>query len=329
MVVDEQQDFTGYGLVPATSKTCTGETIPMSEALALSRNCATAYVMKQLGDGGKGAKRFVDFLRDCSVTSTVPSYPSIAIGSAEISLTEMMQAYSMFPGRGYTVKPLYYTRIEDKDGNVLQTFVPQRKEVISDVTAYSVINMMEGVMQFGTGRRIWGYDGIDGDIAGKTGTTNDNSDAWFIGYTPQLLCGAWTGCDDRFIRFNSTDVGQGSSLALPIWAYFYGKAAHDKNLLLDTKSTFVKPDVMQGDFDQNWINTLPDKIAPEDMGGDNGNAGDYADTIPRNLKPQDMTPESQFPVQPVPTKPLDKLPAKAQPTVPLPKAVMPKKQPAR
>ncbi len=329
MVVDEQQDFTGYGLVPATSKTCTGETIPMSEALALSRNCATAYVMKQLGDGGKGAKRFVDFLRECSVTSTIPSYPSIAIGSAEISLTEMMQAYSMFPGRGYTVKPLYYTRIEDKDGNVLQTFVPQRKEVISDVTAYSVINMMEGVMQFGTGRRIWSYDGIDGDIAGKTGTTNDNSDAWFIGYTPQLLCGAWTGCDDRFIRFNSTDIGQGSSLALPIWAYFYGKAAHDKNLLLDTKSTFVKPDVMLGDFDQNWINTLPDKIAPEDMGGDNGNAGDYADSIPRNLKPQDMTPESQFPAQPVPTRPVEKVPAKAQPALPLPKAVMPKKQPEK
>ncbi len=328
-VVDEQQDFTGYGLVPATSTTCTGETMPMAEALALSRNCATAYVMKQLGDGGKGAKRFVDFLRDCSVTSTIPSYPSIAIGSAEISLTEMMQAYSMFPGRGYTVKPLYITRIEDKDGNTLQTFVPQRKEVISDVTAYSVINMMQGVMQYGTGRRIWGYDGIDGEIAGKTGTTNDNSDAWFIGFTPQLLCGAWTGCDDRFIRFNSTAVGQGSSLALPIWAYFYGKAASDKNLVLDTKSTFVKPDVMTGDFDQSWVNTLPDHIAPENQGTSNGSAGDYGDSIPKNLKPQDIAPESQLPNPPAaPAKPANKPGSNPVQAVPQPKAVMPKK-PAR
>ncbi len=323
MVVDEQQDFKGYGLVPATSTTCTGQTMPMSEALALSRNCATAYIMKQLGDGGKGAKRFIDFLRDCSVQSQIPAYPSIAIGSAEISLTEMMQAYSMFPGRGYTVKPLYITRIEDKDGNTLQNYVPQRKEVISDVTAYSVINMMQGVMQYGTGRRIWGY-GVDGEIAGKTGTTNDNSDAWFIGYTPQLLCGAWTGCDDRFIRFNSTDIGQGSSLALPIWAYFYSKASNDKNLVLDTKSTFVKPDVMTGDFDQSWINTLPENIAPENQDGNNGGA--YGDTIPRNIKPQDIAPESQYPGQP----PAQPKPQGSQqtPAAVQPKAVMPKK-PAR
>jgi penicillin-binding protein 1A len=325
MLEDEQQDFNGYGLVPATTTSCTGQTMPMSEALALSRNCATAYLMKQLGDGGKGAKRFVEFLRECSVQSAIPDYPSIAIGSCEISLTEMMQAYSMFPGRGYTVKPLYITRIEDKDGNTLQTFVPQRKEVISDVTAYSVINMMEGVMQFGTGRRISNY-GVEGEIAGKTGTTNDNSDAWFIGYTPQLLCGAWTGCDDRFIRFNSTAVGQGSSLALPIWAYFYSKASADKNLVLDTKSTFVKPDVMTGDFNQNWVNTLPENMDPEGHGGGNGDAGDYGDTIPKNLKPRDIAPESEFPSQkPVPTRPISKPPSVTPPAAPLPKAVMPKK----
>ncbi len=115
-------------------------------------------------------------------------------------------------------------RIEDRNGNVLENFLPaKRKEVISEVTAYSMALMMQGVIQFGTGRRMGGY-GVSGEIAGKTGTTNDNSDAWFMGYTPQLLAGAWVGCDDRFIRFNSTDVGQGSSAALPIWAYFYNKA---------------------------------------------------------------------------------------------------------
>jgi penicillin-binding protein 1A len=240
----------------------------------------------------------------------------------------MMQAYSMFPGRGFNVKPMYITRIEDKNGNTLMTNVPQRKEVISDVTAYSVINMMEGVMQFGTGRRIWSYDGIDGEIAGKTGTTNDNSDAWFMGYTPQLLCGAWTGCDDRFIRFNSTDIGQGSSLALPIWAYFYGKAAHDKDLAIDTKSIFVRPDVMNSDFNQDWINSIPENLGAEGKDVGNGGADLYGDTIPRNITPQDMTPESEIPQTPN-NKPNNNKPANNQPLPaklpPLPKAVMPKK----
>ena len=141
--------------------------------------------MKQLGNGNEGAKRFVEFLKNCNVTTKIEPYPSIALGAEEISLYEMMQAYSMFPGRGFNTKPLYITRIEDKNGNLLQSNMPQRKEVISDITAYYIISMMESVMQNGTGRRIWSYD-VHGDIAGKTGTTNDNSDAWFMGYTPYL-----------------------------------------------------------------------------------------------------------------------------------------------
>jgi len=161
------KNFPGYGYVPATSTSCSGRTMPMAEALALSKNCATAYIMKQLGSrGNDGAKRFVEFLKECSVQTSIQPYPSIAIGSSEISLYEMMQAYSMFPGRGFNVKPMYILRIEDKNGNVLQTNISQRKEVISDVTAYSIISMMQGVMQYGTGRRIWSYD-VDGEIAGK------------------------------------------------------------------------------------------------------------------------------------------------------------------
>ena len=295
MVEDVQQTFKGYGKVPATDKTCTGVTMPMAEALATSRNCATAYIMQQLGNGNEGAKRFIDFLHNCDVSSKLEPYPSIALGAGEISLFEMTQAYSMFPGRGFNVKPLYYTRIEDKNGNVLQTFAPQRKEVISEVTAYSVISMMQGVMQFGTGRRIWSYD-VTGEIAGKTGTTNDNSDAWFMGYTPQLLCGAWTGCDDRFIRFNNTALGQGSSVALPIWAYFYAKASNDKNVAIDKSSVFVKPDVMQNDISYDWINDVPSDLAPEGDDIGNGNANDYEDQqlIPEK-KQEDIKPESELP----------------------------------
>jgi penicillin-binding protein 1A len=325
MVVDEQQNFKGYGNVPATTTTCTGQTMPMSEALALSRNCATAYIMKQLGNGGNGGiKRFTDFLRSCDIKSKIEPYPSIALGSSETSLYEMMQAYSMFPGRGFNVKPMYITRIEDKNGNVLQTNIPQRKEVISDVTAYSIISMMQGVMQYGTGRRIWSYDGIDGEIAGKTGTTNDNSDAWFIGYTPQLLCGVWTGCDDRFIRFNSTAVGQGSSLALPIWAYFYGKASNDKNILLDKNASFVKPDVMTNDISYDWINNTPTNPNENIDDNGNGNAADYGDEQPVG-KPVDIAPESDtnIPKDNKPNTP-NKQPMTKPPGVE-PKAVMPKK----
>ncbi|MBN9297598.1 MAG: penicillin-binding protein [Filimonas sp.] len=339
MVEDQQQSFGQYGMVPATTKTCSGETMPMAKALALSKNCATAYVMKQLGpQGNESAKRFVNFLKECSVQTQIEPYPSIALGSSEISLYEMMQAYSMFPGRGFNVKPMYITRIEDKNGNVLQTIVPQRKEVISDVTAYSIISMMQGVMQFGTGRRMWSY-GVNGEIAGKTGTTNDNSDAWFMGYTPQLIAGVWTGCDDRFVRFGSTDIGQGSSVALPIWAYFYSKASADKKLGLDTKATFVKPDVMTNDIIYDWINSVPTNLGAEgeDMG--NGTPSDYEDQIPANAKPQDLAPESQ-PLPNTPNTPgnnpkpnTPKNDPQHQPAAlpndkqPQPKAVMPSKKP--
>ena len=273
-VEDVQQSFGSLGMVPATGASCTGRTMPMAMGLAWSRNCATAYIMKQLGNGNEGAKRFIEFLKNCNVTTKMDPYPSIALGAEEISLYEMMQAYSMFPGRGFNVKPMYITRIEDKNGNVLQTNLPKRKEVINEVTAYYVISMMEGVLKFGTGRRIWSY-GVTGDIAGKTGTTNDNSDAWFMGYTPQLLCGTWTGCDDRFIRFSSTNVGQGSSVALPIWAYFYKKVASDKALAIDTKSVFTKPDVMKNDIIYDWVNDMPQQLGAEGQDEGNGSESDY------------------------------------------------------
>ncbi len=321
MVQDVQQNFKGYGLVPATDKTCTGKTMPMSEALALSRNCATAYIMKQLGTSGNdGAVRFVDFLKTCNIKAKVEPYPSVALGAAEISLFEMMQAYSMFPGRGFNVKPMYITRIEDKNGNVLQSFIPERKEVISDVTAYSIINMMKGVLKFGTGKSIWRY-GVTGEVAGKTGTTNDNSDAWFMGYTPQLLCGVWAGCDDRFIRFTSTAVGQGATAALPVWGYFYSKASADKNLALDASTTFVKPDVIQSDISYDWINNVPTELGAEGQDVGNGNSSDYGDEVLPNIKPEDIAPESDIPID---TARKNKQLPKINPAQE-PKAIMPKK----
>jgi penicillin-binding protein 1A len=320
-VQDIQQDFSNFGLVPATSTTCTGRTMPMAMALAWSRNCATAYIIKQLGAGNEGAKRFVDFLKTCNITTKLEAYPSIALGAQEISLYEMMQAYSMFPGRGFNVKPMYIIRIEDKNGNVIQTNLPQRKEVISDATAYSVISMMEGVMQFGTGRRMWSY-GVTGDIAGKTGTTNDNSDAWFMGYTPQLLCGTWTGCDDRFIRFSNTDIGQGSSAALPTWGYFYQKVINDKNLAIDTRSTFTKPEILKNDIIYDWINDVPAQLGAEGDDVGNGSAEDYGADIETPPSSPDITPESELPTD---KERGEKATSPSGSSTQQPKAVMPKK----
>ncbi len=292
-VQDIQQNFGQYGLVPATSKTCTGATIPMAIALAKSRNCASAYIMKQLDNtANNGAKRFVEFLEKCELKTKIDPYPSIALGACEISLYEMMQAYSMFPGRGFNAKPMYITRIEDRNGNVLATFTPQRKEVINDVTAYSVIKMMQGVLTNGTGAGIWGY-GIPGglQVAGKTGTTNNNSDAWFMGYTPQYLAGGWVGCDDRFIRFDSKN-GEGGRAAMPIWAYFFNKAAADPNCGIDTKLSFVKPEVMSNDIIIDYINGTNPILGGEgeDMG--TGNSEDYE--LTKNIKPEELGAESDL-----------------------------------
>lgn len=271
-VYDNQQSFGSYGLVPATSKTCTGAAMPMALALAKSRNCATAYILKQLdNNGNNGAKRLIDFLRKCDFQSNIPPYPSIGIGAVELSLYEMMQGYSIFPGRGFSAKPMYITRIEDRNGNVLANFVPKRKEVISDATAYSVIKMMQGVMTNGTGAGIWGYDMPAGlEIAGKTGTTNDNSDAWFMGYTPQLLAGGWVGADDRFIRFNKESKnGEGGRAAMPIWAYFMNKAANDPACGIDTKITFSKPEDVNTDIQIDYSNGNVPIQSGESEGGMN------------------------------------------------------------
>jgi penicillin-binding protein 1A len=246
-VQDQQQFFGSYGKVPNTSRTCSGASLSMADALAKSKNCATAYILKQLDPtGNNSAKMFVDFLNNkCGLQTKIKPNPSIALGACEISMFEMMQAYTMLPGRGFNVKPLFINRIEDRNGNILENFNPQRREVISEITSYHVINMMKGVVDFGTAKSLKSSFNVSGDIAGKTGTTNSNTDSWFIGYTPQLLAGTWVGCDDQFIHFNKDDKnGQGGRAALPIWGYFYEKVSHDPNIMgIDAATTFAKPEV--------------------------------------------------------------------------------------
>jgi len=254
IVQDIQQNFDGYGMVPNTPKTCTFQSIPMAQALAESRNCSSAYIMKQInGKSNEAAKQFVEYLKKCNIKSDIQPYPSIALGAVEISLFEMVQAYTMFPGAGYNAQPFFINRIEDKNGNVLESYSPQRRKVINEVTAYSVVSMMQGVIQKGTGRSMYSYAVPTQSIAGKTGTTNDNSDLWFMGYTPQLLAGAWVGCDDRYIRFSDNYFGQGAHASLPIWAYFMSKVAADPACNLDANASFERPSSLPNDFNVDFI----------------------------------------------------------------------------
>ena len=322
-VYDQQQSFGSYGLVPATGKSCTGQSMPMAAALAQSRNCASAYILKQLDtEGNNSAKRLVEFLKRSDISAKIDPYPSIALGACEISLYEMMQSYSMFPGKGFNVKPMYITRIEDRNGNVLATFTPKRKEIISEVTAYSVAKMMEGVMRAGTGRGMWSYV-PDMAIAGKTGTTNENSDGWFIGYTPQLIAGGWVGADDRFIHFNKESAwGQGGRAVLPIWGYFFGKAAADANCGIDTKLTFSKPDMVENEIMLDYLNNTPPVLGAESEDLGTGTEGDYA--VPLDIKAEDIAPESQKATD---TKPVtDPKPTDPKKQTPPPPAIVPKPQ---
>ena len=318
IVQDQQQSFDGYGMVPNTPKSCTGLSMPMGQALAESRNCASGFIMKQINPkGNEAAKEFVDYLKKCNIQTEIPAYPSIALGSAEISLFEMVQAYTMFPGGGYNAQPFFINRIEDKNGNVLESFSPQRRKVINEVTAYSVVNMMQGVISKGTGRSMYSFGINAQSIAGKTGTTNDNSDLWFMGYTPQILAGAWVGADDRYIRFTDNYFGQGAHGALPIWAYFMAKVANDPACNLDPNASFVKPAGM-GDLNVNFVGQdtiatdIPletddikaesDYILPDQTNTNNSNVPQPTSNTPTNTKKPNANKEAQKPKAILPKK---------------------------
>jgi penicillin-binding protein 1A len=137
---------------------------------------------------------------------------------------------------------MFITKIEDKDGNVLKSFVPTQKELINKYTAFKMVRLMQGVVDFGTARRLRFRYGFKNEIAGKTGTTNSQADAWFMGYTPQILAGAWVGCDDRYLRFGNEHLGQGAAAALPIWAVFMQKVYADPSLKINPEAKFVEPE---------------------------------------------------------------------------------------
>lgn len=286
MVEDVQQTFGKGQLVPATGKTCTGRTMTMASALAWSRNCATAYIMKQVGP-----QQFANFLSDkLNIPTKVEPYPSIALGACDLSLFEMMWGYSIFAGHGFSTKPSFITRIEDRNGNVIKRFDfgSNRKEAISEATAYQMCEMMKGPVTVGTAAGLMQRLGAR-EMAGKTGTTNDNADAWFMGFTPQLQAGVWIGSDDRFISIESAQ-GMGGSAARPIWEAFFRKVYAAPALGIDKNVEFVRPPDLRNEV-------MNADVYSSDFGNDNDssqngmNADDYGlDTSSYHIPAESETP---------------------------------------
>lgn len=291
-----------------------GGDITMAGALAQSLNLVSAYLIKQLTP-----QAVADFANNkIGFGGKVPPYPSIALGTPELSLFEMLQAYTMFPGRGVITKPIYITRIEDRNGNILETFAPEKREVISETEAYTMVKMMEGVVApGGTAARARFRYNLKGEMAGKTGTTNDNTDGWFLGYTPQLLAGAWVGCENNYVHFATTAMGQGANTGLPIWAYFMQKVYADKSLKMDDGSTFPMPPGMHTDIQLNVEGNVTPGAESDDQG--NGTSEQYLDVSDYGEQTQTPAPKQED------KKPEDKKPA-TPPTTPAPKAVMPGKK---
>ncbi|HTE23238.1 transglycosylase domain-containing protein [Flavitalea sp.] len=263
-----QQYFPGSGYVPAQDRGLTG-TRTMASGLTWSVNEVAAYLIKQTTP-----QRFANFISEMNIPTKVQPYPSISLGSCELSLFEMMWGYTMFPSRGFSTKPVYFSRIEDKNGNVLATFTTQRKEVLSQSTAYIMSRMMQGPVDIGTAAGLRSRLGV-AEMGGKTGTTNDYSDSWFMGFTPQLQAGVWIGCDDPFVRLEGK-LGEGGQAARPIYEYFFKKALADKTLGLDRQAKFPEPENMKVEYDYRLINTQPVQNESNESG--NGNADEYLST---------------------------------------------------
>lgn len=239
----------------------------LKSALANSRNTITARLMNEIGP-----QPVINLAKSLGVEQDLPAVPSIALGTPDLSVYEMVAAYSTFANKGVYTKPVMVTHIEDKNGTLLYQFSPETKDVLSEEIAYVVVNLMEGVTQFGSGQRlrhnfaknqtvykeiVTGYPyEFDNPIAGKTGTTQNHSDGWFMGMVPNLVTGVWVGGEDRATHFKTITYGQGASMALPIWAN-YMKGCYDNEDLEISKEEFEKPEKLS-------IMTECDNITAED-----------------------------------------------------------------
>lgn len=202
-----------------------GEEVTLTWGLQQSSNWLSAYLMSLFTP-----EQLVNLMRSFGIQGPLDPVVSICLGPCEVSVKEMVDAYTTFPNKGIRVEPLYVTRIEDNNGNILATFAPQTHEIISETTSYKMIYMLRHVVDHGTGTRVRFRYGIRAPMGGKTGTTQNNSDGWFVGFTPSLVSGVWVGGEDRAVHFDRMSQGQGANMALPIVALYMKKVFADTDL---------------------------------------------------------------------------------------------------
>lgn len=220
-----------------------GKTVTLKWGLTKSSNNISAYLMKQFGPFA-----MVDMAHRLGITSYLDPVVSLCLGPADLTLFEMVGAYNTYPSRGVFVDPTFVLRIEDKAGNVLGSFTGRKREAISEQTAFLMVNLMEGVVNEGTAARLRYKYVPEGPIAGKTGTTNDQADGWFIGYVPKLTAGVWVGAEDRQVHFEGLANGGGANMALPIWGLFMQKVLKDPSCGITVKDQFVMPSGFSAQF---------------------------------------------------------------------------------
>lgn len=228
---------TGQEWTPRNSgKTHIGDTVTLQWGLAQSNNWISAYLMSLFGP-----KQMVSMMRSFGIQGEIPTVVSLCLGPCEVSVREMVDAYTVFPSKGIRIEPLFVTRIEDINGNVIATFTPETYEVIDELTSYKMISMLRGVADGGTASRVRFRYNLHMPMGAKTGTTQNNSDGWFMGFTPSLVNGCWVGGEDRSIHFDSMAEGQGASMALPIWALYMQKVYADADLGYSQDEQFEVP----------------------------------------------------------------------------------------
>ncbi len=220
---------------PRNSSGNYGGSLSLRNGLAFSVNTISARLIHQTTP-----QPVIQLAREMGITSPIENDLTISLGSPDLTLYEMVGAFNVFANKGIYAKPEMIWRIEDNKGYVIKEFNIETREVVSEEVAYAMIDLLKGVVDFGTGQGLRGL-GIDGEVAGKTGTTNENSDGWFIGIVPNLVTGVWTGNEDRFAHFRSTNMGQGARTAMPIWANFMNGVYGIKGIDIDRKDKFEVP----------------------------------------------------------------------------------------
>lgn len=237
------------------SKKKVGEMVTLRWALSQSNNWISAYLIREFSP-----QSLVKLMHSFGIKSKLDPVVSLCLGPVEVSVSEMVDAYTTFVNKGIKVEPLYVTRIEDNKGNIISTFTPQYTEIISEETSHKMLEMLKAVINEGTGVRLRYRYQFKGDIGGKTGTTQNNSDGWFIGVTPELVSGTWVGGEDRSIHFDNLREGQGASMALPVWALYMQKVYADETLGYSDTLKFDIPEHLHKEYKECVSNEIVEDL---------------------------------------------------------------------